>query len=203
MKYFKSAAAIAATALFLAVFSTETFAQNDRATASAQSYEVMLQVVTEPGEKSGKADLPDNLAALQKEIKSTFGIPKLRLMNTFIGRINTNGGIGYKGILNAVSGENTRSSFLEWSVANFRVNASDAVPSVISIQSFRFGARVPLTTNVMPAEAGKPILQVSYESIGLNLERVGLQVNQPTLIGTLELPGSNGMVFLVLTVKPV
>ncbi len=203
MKYSKSAAAFAALAFLLTAFTIRTIAQNDSSAVSEQNYEVFLQVLAEPDDKGGKTDLPENLTTVQKEIKSTFGIQKLRLMNTFIARINSNGTISYKGILNSFGSDNTRPSFLDWAVENFRVNASGPVSSGVSMQSFRFGARVPVATNIVSSEEDKPIMQVTWESVGLNLQQLGFHLNQPTLIGTLELPGSNGMLFLVLTVKPV
>jgi hypothetical protein len=43
----------------------------------------------------------------------------------------------------------------------------------------------------------------NYESIGLDLNRVTLAENTPTVIGTLTLPNTAGTLFLVMTAKPV
>ena len=62
-------------------------------------------------------------------------------------------------------------------------------------RGFRFGAKVPVLTG--------PTKDITFEAIGLNLDRVGLAENIPTLIGTLNLPGANGTIFLVMTIKTV
>jgi len=43
---------------------------------------------------------------------------------------------------------------------------------------------------------------LNYEAVGLNMNRVSLPENKPTLIGTLSLPKTTGTMFLVLTVRP-
>lgn len=206
MRLIKFSTALVAAAFFSSILTTNLLAQNAPAGARLeQSYEVILQIVTGPGDTKDQKDLPDSLSAIQKQIKTMFGTSNLRLMNTFIGRINNAGGIEYKGILNTASPttENSWSSFLEWSLGNFQVNPNEAAAATVSIQSFHFGARVPLTTVIARPESGKQLAPVSYEAIGLNLARVGLSMNQPTLVGTLDVPGLNGMTFLILTVRPV
>ena len=42
---------------------------------------------------------------------------------------------------------------------------------------------------------------ISYESIGLVLHGLGFAENVPTLIGTVNLPGADGTIFLVMTVR--
>lgn len=206
MRLIRFGAALAAAAFLPSILTTDLLAQNDPAEVrSEQSYEVMLQIVSETEDKQGRKDLPENLSVIQKQVKSVFGISNLRLMSAHIGRTSSAGTIEYKGILTSScpAAENTHPSFLEWSVRNLRVNANEAASAAISIDSFRFSARVPVTTVMAESESGKQFAPVSYEAMGLSLARVRLSINQPTLIGTLDVPGLNGMTFLILTVRPV
>jgi hypothetical protein len=68
-------------------------------------------------------------------------------------------------------------------------------------QAFRFGARVPVVAGNARADGGVPTAGLSYESIGLSLSKIGFAENTPTLIGTLNLPGANGTIFLIMTVR--
>ena len=52
-----------------------------------------------------------------------------------------------------------------------------------------------------PAANAKTAAVTNYESIGLNLRRISLVENTPTMIGTLNLPGTNGTIFLIMTVR--
>ncbi|MBK8302079.1 MAG: hypothetical protein IPK98_01175 [Chloracidobacterium sp.] len=67
----------------------------------------------------------------------------------------------------------------------------------ISNSIFPFGAG--------PSDASKDEGKIqpvyNYEQIGLNISKVGLSQNTPTLIGTLNLPGTSGTIFLVMTVR--
>jgi hypothetical protein len=67
--------------------------------------------------------------------------------------------------------------------------------------SFRFGARVPVLTGGSSDAAGKGAPIYNYEPIGIALSRVGLMGGSPTLIGTLNLPGTSGTIFLIMTVR--
>jgi hypothetical protein len=44
---------------------------------------------------------------------------------------------------------------------------------------------------------------IGYESVGLDLNRITLPENAPTLVGTLTLPNTAGTLFLVITARTV
>ena len=67
--------------------------------------------------------------------------------------------------------------------------------------SFRFGARVPVVMSGPADASGKSLPIYNYEPIGIALSRVGLTDGSPTLIGTLNLPGTSGTIFLIMTVR--
>ena len=182
--------------LSILLFATSPFAQ-----AMPQqlepSYELALQVVIGSNDAvAGRADLPPNLAAISRQIKSTFPFQNYRLANTFMGRISNTGTVEYKSVSN-IFGEQVEGgdaqTFLEWSLVNFY-----ALPTGLQARSFRFGARVPVITR--QAKESAPVL--NYEPIGLNLNMIGLPINKPTLVGTISLPKTSGTVFLVATIKP-
>jgi hypothetical protein len=93
-------------------------------------------------------------------------------------------------------------SFLEWTLANLRSADSPASGDQLVMQTFRFGARVPVRFTSV-AEGGKSSSVVNYENVGLTVNKLGIAQNSPTLIGTISLPRTTGTVFLVLAVRPV
>jgi len=161
------------------------------------NYDVTLQLVIGSNEAGSKTDLPADLGPLTKQIRSNFDFSGYRLASTFFGRIASNGNFDYNSVA-SIEGKDLSSSvptFLDWSLRDLH-----SAPGSRGLQasSFRFGARVP----VLIGDSSKGQQGVTYENLGVGLNRVGLNENTPTLIGTLHLPGTSGTVFLIMTIRP-
>ena len=185
--------------LLILTLITSASAQGEPAPKLEPSYEVALQVVIGSNDPGTRGEMPSNLSAISKHIKSNFSFSNYRLANTFLGRISNTGNIEYKSISNMLGQETEAESqtFFEWSVGNFR-----SIQNGFQARSFRFGARVPVRTGSFKDEAGKMVPSVNYESVGLTMSLIGLPVNTPTLIGTVSLPRTSGTIFLVATIRP-
>jgi hypothetical protein len=177
--------------------------QTDTRPQVEPSYEVSLQLLIGSNDATQRTDVPANLAAISKQLRSTFTFSNYRLATTFLGRISNNGNFEYKSVTNIFGQESTASSqtFLDWSVANFRTGPTAKGAPGFQAQAFHFGARVPVLVGGAKDENGKMSPVVNYESIGLGLGKMGFAENVPTLIGTLNLPGADGTIFLVMTVR--
>jgi hypothetical protein len=165
------------------------------------SFEVTLSVVSGSNDAAQKGELPQSLAPLAKQLRSSFGLTSLRLADTYVGRIGNGGNINYKSLANIDNASQPDTpSFLDWTIAGLR-NASNA--NSFFMQGFRFGARVPVRVGHGFDPNGKPLSTIQYESIGLNVDRLTVGQNTPVLIGTIALPKADGgRVFLVLNVSP-
>lgn len=169
------------------------------------SYEVSLQLFIGSNDSPQRSEIPANMSVVSKQLKTSFNFTNYRLAGTFLGRIANTGNFEYKSMTN-ISGQETdlrSQSFLEWSVLSFRNLPTAKNQPGFQAQSFRFGARVPVVTGSVKDETGRAVSTVNYEGIGLTVGRVGFSENTPTLIGTLNLPGANGTIFLVMTVRSV
>jgi hypothetical protein len=169
------------------------------------SYDVQLQLVIGSNDATQKGDLPAGLgAAASRQIRS-FGFSNHKLASTLLGRVGNNGDFHYKSLTNIFGQEvDLRSqTFLEWSVNDLRGLPMPKGGPGYQAGGFRFGARVPVVTGQGKDDAGKPFPVTAFEPIGLTLDRLGLAENTPTLVGTLNLPGAGGTIFLVMTVKAV
>jgi hypothetical protein len=169
------------------------------------SYDMTLQLVVGSNETGSGSDIPADLLAVSRELKTHFAFTNYRISGTLIGRIANGGTFQYKSFANAFGREQAPGSqtFMDWSVAGFRNMPMASGKQGFQAQSFRFGARVPVIIGGAKDETGKLIPSFNYEPIGLTLDKVGLSENVPTLIGTLNLPGTNGTIFLIMTVKSV
>ena len=167
------------------------------------SFDVSLQVVIGSNDATQRSDLPANLSAISKQLKSNFTFSNYRVASTLLGRISDSGTFEYKSVSNILGLESGGGSptFLEWTVANLRSMPNAKGQSGFQAQVFRFGARVPVIAANFKDEAVKSNPVVNYEQIGLSFSKVGLAENVPTLLGTLSLPGTTGTIFLVITIR--
>lgn len=167
------------------------------------SYDVALHLLVGSNETGAKAELPASLANVVKNLKANFAFSNYRLGTTFLGRLSNNGNFEYKSVGDLVGKnvEGAPQTFLEWSVFSLRNMPTAKGNPGFQAQAFRFGARVPVPVGTQQGEGGKGSPVFNYEAIGLTLGKIGLAENTPTLIGTLNLPGANGVIFLVMTVK--
>lgn len=169
-------------------------------TDPSQSYSVSLHVIIGSDEPGAKNDIPKDFAQLASALKNQFGFANYRLASTFMGRLANSGSFSYKSASNVFGKETTATSqtFLEWNISNFKLVPNTSGPRAFVSDGFNFGARIPVTTFVAAGDKSTPI--TNYEPIGLNLRTVGLKENVPTMIGTLNLPGTSGTMFLIMTV---
>ncbi len=169
------------------------------------SYEVSLHLLVGSNETGSKETLPPNLLAVSQNLKTNFAFSNYRLGATFLGRVSNTGDFNYKSLSNIFGKETDfkSQSFLEWSVRTLQSAPTAKGGQGFHARTFIFGARVPVTTMMVKDKEGMEQPFVNYEPIGLTLNKLGLPENVPTLVGTLNLPGANDTIFLVMTVKPV
>jgi hypothetical protein len=165
--------------------------------AVERNYDVALHLIVGSNDGGG-SEVPLALSPAVRQIRSSFNYSSYRLASTFVGRVANAGSFEYKsvGSIFGDKAETNPSPFLEWSLSGLRRAPEASGRQGLLANSFRFGARIPIAVG---ASATSPTY--TYEAIGLNLARVGLAENVPTLIGTLNLPGARGVIFLVMTVR--
>jgi hypothetical protein len=163
------------------------------------SFDVSLHLVLGSNE-GGRGDLPNELSAVAKQMRSNFGFSNYRLASTFLGRISNSGSFEYKSVSNIFGQQSTvdTQTFLEWSLGDFHTVPTASGGQAVQARAFRFGAKVPVALGQTGGEKGSAI---QYESVGVNVGRFVVAQNTPTLVGTLNLPGTSGTIFLVMTVR--
>lgn len=166
------------------------------------SYEVSLQLLVGSNDGGSIPEVPQNLSAISRQLKASFPFSKYRLAHTLIGRVSEVGSLQYRSVGDVFNQTlDGRSSFLEWSIINLKNTSATKGQAVFQAQSFRFGGRIPVVVGNTKDETGKLSPNILYEEILLTLSKVGLSENVPTLMGTLNLPGAGGTIFIVMTAK--
>ena len=168
------------------------------------SYEVSLQLLVGSNDGGSSLEVPQNLSTISRQLKAAFPFSNYRLAHTLVSRVSNTGMFEYKSVGDLFERPSDgRQAFFEWSMFNVRNMPTAKGPSGFQAQSFRFGARVPVVTGNAKDDAGKLNPIINYESIGLSLSKVGVPENVPTFMGTVNLPGAGGTIFLVVTIKSV
>ncbi|HEY0457709.1 MAG TPA: hypothetical protein VGC97_01080 [Pyrinomonadaceae bacterium] len=188
--------------LFLFVLSAASvFAQEKKEPQIYPCYEVVLQLLVASNNAGEKSALPPSLAPVVKKLKTNYSFSDYRLTTTFLQR--TASSIQYKSLLGDFAGlkDNNTPVFSDWSLSNLRSIPAATGPNTIQIETFKFGARVPVAT-LIREEGGKTSTGVSYEGIGITTNWFNLRENEPTVIGSLATSKPDELMFLVLTVKP-
>ena len=200
ISFFRVSAAFA----LLSVFASAVLSQTETRGSVEQSYEVTLNVFAGSNDPAQRSQLPASFSAISRQLKSSFGYSGFRMINTYLGRLGSGGNIEYKSLADIFDRDQQQDApaFLEWRITGLRPSATGG-QNAFQINAFRFGARIPVRMTSGLDPAGKPRPDVNYESVGLNVDRLGIPENAPALIGTIALPRADGTVFLILTVKPV
>lgn len=182
-----------------------SFSQSQPNTSPEQSYEAMLYVILGSNDATQRGELPKSMSSVSKQLREDFSFGSYRVMNAYLGRIANTGSLDYKSVSSLQNTERDLDSpsFLDWQLKGLKAGRDNAGRSVVQMQMFRFGARVPIRFTNAVGDTGKTVSNVNYESVGLTLDRINFMENAPTLIGTISLPKTTGTVFLVLAIRPV
>jgi hypothetical protein len=187
--------------LLLALSATGVWAQEKKEPQVYPSYEIVLQLLVASNNAGEKAALPPALSGVVKKLKINYSFSEYHLATTFLQR--SSGSVEYKSLLSDFTGlkDNTAPVFSDWSLRNLRSIPQANGRNTIQIELFRFGARVPVVTNIKD-ENGKLAPGVNYEAIGISTIGLSFSENEPTVVGSLATSKPDELMFLVLTVKP-
>ena len=168
--------------------------------SSDTGYEAVLNILVGSNESVPGKGLPKSLSSVQRQLNENFGFSNYNLSSTLLGRLSAPGSVEYKSISDHFGRESVDApTFVEWSLQ--LLPATSAEVNKLQLNAFRFGARVPVVIRGKGPD-GQSSGATTYESIGLSSQRVALPIGKPALIGTVSLPGTNGTLFLVLTIRP-
>ncbi len=180
-----------------------TFAQTETKKTAETSYDIVLQILTASNSQSEKTQVQPTLSNVVKKLKSIYTFSNYRLDSTYLQRAANTGNLEFRSIANETSQnqENFNPIFSEWAIKGIQSMLNSKGKETIQFESFRFGQRVPVKTANYKDENGKSNNIVSYEQIGLTMQRFGVPENVPTIVGSLSTSNPDELLFLVLTVR--
>lgn len=195
--------------LALLVFAGLSLTQTSRAqqtptTSPEPDLEATLHIIVGSDGSQPGGGLPQSLTSISRQLAATFPFTSYRVAGTHMSRFAINGHVEARGTtdMGAGSTETESPNFLEWLLLGAR-RAEDLGRQGYFVDSFRFGIRIPIRSMITDGDSGRTRTVTAYEQLALNLNRIRIPENKPTLVGTLSMPASKGTIFIVLTVKRV
>lgn len=185
--------------IFISASAASAQENNQKTESGRESYEIVLQLLKSnaPGE-TGNTPLPNSLQPIAKKLRADFSASDYGLVMTLLNRVSSQGNLEIKAV-NPFSAEQTAVKslgFYDLTLSGIKPNQTGA----IQVDLLRFGIRVPITTLV--ANNGNSTAVTNYENLGITARPLSVDLNEPTVVGTLTTSRPNEFLVLVMTVKP-
>src|SRR5258706_851991 len=202
------------TALFMflfavmAVCSQPVFAQSSGTVTQSDKQEdetnldTQLYLLVATNQEVADTKLPAAIESVVKQLRPSLPFKNYRLAATLINRVKNNGRLNLKwigGPLGVTTEPSINPSFNEFKVNTVKVITDSTGQSVVRMEGFGFGARIPIQTGaVASTSATAPIF--NYESTGLNTD-ISMREGEPVVVGTLHVGPSGDAIILVMSAK--
>ncbi len=156
-----------------------------------ESYNFFLQLIAGSQGASVKETLPAGWDKVEKQLRSTFAVKGFEAIGTFAVRGTIGGSAGYDGHWDGLSKADKGSPTVRFSLSALSLEDGKLVA-----KNGNFYLGVPATIDVQqPANAR------DEQVFKITLYSVALEPNTPTVLGSLQIRGVDGPVFVVLTAK--
>lgn len=201
------------TALFMflfavvAVCSQQVFAQSSSTVTQSDkqddetNLDTQLYLLVATNQEVADTKLPVALEAVVKQLRPSLPFKNYRLAATLINRVKNNGRLNLKwvgGPLGVSTEPSINPSFNEFKVNSVKVITDSKGQSVVRMEGFGFGARIPIQTSPVASTVSAPVF--NYESTGLNTD-ISMREGEPVVVGTLHVGPSGDAIILVMSAK--
>ena len=203
------------TALFMFLFavvalcSPQVFAQSSSTVTQSEKQEdetnldTQLYLLVATNQEVADTKLPAALEAVVKQLRPSLPFKNYRLAATLINRVKNNGRLNLKwigGPLGVSTAPSINPSFNEFKVNTVKVIIDSKGQSVVRMEGFGFGARIPIQTSPVASTSPMPAAVFNYESTGLNTD-ISMREGEPVVVGTLNVGPSGDAIILVMSAR--
>jgi hypothetical protein len=147
--------------------------------------------------------LPAALEQVVKQLRPSLPFKNYRLAATLINRVKNNGRLNLKwvgGPLGVSNAPSVNPSFNEFKIVTVRLLTDVAGQSVVRMEGFNFGARIPIQTGMVASTGPPPAPIINYEATGLSTD-ISMREGEPVVVGTLNVGPSGDAIILVMSAK--
>jgi hypothetical protein len=174
--------------------------------AVTDNFDTELYLLLASNERPGEGQIPASLDSVIKQLRGTLTFKNYSLAATLLNRVKSGGSLSLTWIggplrapSNAVASSPT---FSQLSIGQLRAS-ENAGGTIVQIQRFSFGARVPIQTGTNIAPSGTNSAPViAYEHLGISSD-FSVRPDQPTIVGTLTVGSTGDAIIVVICARRV
>ena len=144
---------------------------------------------------------PPPFDSLVKHLRPSLPFKNYRLAATLINRVKNNGRLNLKwvgGPLGVSNAPSMNPSFNEFKILGVKLATDASGQSVVRMEGFNFGARIPIQTGLVASNGPPP--SINYEATGLSTD-ISMREGEPVVVGTLNVGPSGDAIILVMSAK--
>jgi hypothetical protein len=169
------------------------------------NFEVQLYLLVAYSEAGGKANIPQSLESVVRQLKPLLPFPNYHLAATFVNRVQDGGTLQSSGIGSSdmfITGPQSEAYPLhcEFTLKQVQLDTGAANQPVIDIGTLRFGLQVPIITGQSHVEGNIWVPIVNYQHAGITTE-MSLREGTPTVVATMNTNRPDQTLILVISVK--
>ncbi|MEZ5421996.1 MAG: hypothetical protein R2682_02725 [Pyrinomonadaceae bacterium] len=160
-------------------------------TKPGESYNFVLQLIAGGQGSSVKDKLPAGWDKVEKQLRSTFSVKGFETIGTFVVRGTVGGSAGYEGRWDGLANKSERSPTIRYSFSGLSQSNGKIVAESGSF----------LLAVLLPVDRQQPVAPRDEQGFRITFNDLAFEPNTPTVLGSLQIGGVEGPVFVVLTAK--
>lgn len=166
--------------------------------------EIHVQLLIASNKAEAGANIPASLEPVARQVRASMHLPHYRLGPTFLHRVKSGRNLEVKGTggllpLGATASQTTP-TFYNFTLRPVEVRTEAGGRSIVNINDFRIGMRVPVVTSGNSSSGGHPVIQ--YEDTGI-LTGLSIREGEPVVVGSIYVGSEGDAVVVVLTAKRI
>ena len=167
--------------------------------------DTQLYILVGTNQTVDDAKFPSALEPVIRQLRASMPFKNYRLAATLINRVKNNGRLNLKWIGGPMmatesTAANISPSFNEFRVNGIKLTADASGRSVVRMDGFSFGARIPIQTATLVAANAPAGPIINYEPTGLNTD-ISMTEGEPVIVGTLNVGPSGDAIILVISAR--
>jgi hypothetical protein len=167
------------------------------------NFDTQLYLLVASNQEVAETKLPAAIESVVKQLRPSLPFKSYRLAATLVNRVKNNGRLNLKwigGPLGVSTEPSINPSFNEFRVNTVRMVNDAAGQSLVRMEGFSFGARIPIQTAAVASTAPAAVPIFNYESTGLTTD-ISMREGEPVVVGTLHVGPSGDAIILVMLAK--